>query len=401
MDKLTFLALFTFAIGILTSVTIPAGLHIFGSISGIYYLSKRKHLIKGLPLSAYALLLFCLSWIISTLVNFSSINAFGKSFGSIKYWLFSIVFMFPLAAYFKQDRTKQIRLLLNILLSTIILSLVVGILRSKFHFDPVKFQSKWFHPRLGGFYEFMRYAYNVQFWLIIMSGLLLFREQLKKYFSLPLLLVALASGWIGLILSETRGALLATLAGLLVLLLIKNKKMGIYFGAALIALLVASLAIVFSGGSEKIRILEKYNSSSNTIRVSQFQAAIAATRENPILGLGPNQFRFNVEDIKKRYELQHQDYIGQHAHNIYLEVMANFGMVGITLFLAWLFLWGKELISGQNMILKALLLPCFVAILVSGMVEYLFNSTGSFTIFLFYSISGANYLLKRESSYNI
>lgn len=385
---LTFLALMAFALGIQTSVSIPAGLHIFGFIASAIILLGQKPRLEAVPKSFWFLALFIISWIISGVINFENLVDMKDAWGDLKYWIFGLIFTFPLSVYISNNQSRKTKFLIQCLLITVILALFVGFVKLRFGYDLAKFQFRDdIHPRLGGFYGYMRYAYNLQYLIVAMTGLIVYRHQFSDIFSKPLILLALTSGWIGLIFSQTRGALIATITGILTITFFKNKKLGLKFSAFFFILLIIGLGVVFTGGSQRIRILEKYNSLSNTVRLSQFQSAVEAFRENPLWGLGPNQFRHQVRDIKIRHYIQHQEYFGQHAHNIYLEIMANLGIIGLISFLLWIGSWIIEEYKSSSLFSKAFALPLIITCLVAGTVEYVFNSTGAFTLLLVYSLS--------------
>lgn len=395
MKILTFLSILTFSIGIQTSVSIPAGMHILGFLPAAYFIFKSRASQLDISQSFMFLFSFILIWFTSGLTHLPQIIDPKDAFGDLKYWIFGLIFPFALVNFFSTDQTKKIRLLINTLLLTIIVAAIVGIIRVKFGFDPVKFKYKEFHERAGGFYGYMRYAYNLQYLIVAMTSFIIYRKSLKQYFSTSLLYVAYAFGWMGLLFSQTRGALLATLLGTIVVLFFKNKRLGLKIFAASLVLGAISLGIVFTGGSEKIRILEKHNSSSNTVRLSQFSAAFEAFKENPLLGLGPGQFRHQVRDIKIRHNLPHQEYYGQHAHNIYLEMLANLGILGLLGFLLWIFSWFWEEWKTNDLWSRGFSIPLILTCLSSGLVEYVFNSTGSFTVFFIYSLSLTRRFLKQ------
>jgi O-antigen ligase len=394
MNTFTLIALFCFAIGIHSSVSIPAGMHLFGFISGLYYAIKDKSIWKRLPLSSWALVVFIAVFLASGIINFSQMSETSKSLGSVKYWLFGILFIFSILHFPIPEKTKHIRIMVNLLLVSVILAGIIGIIRSKWQIDPLSFKSRSYHERNGGFYGYMRYAYNLQFLLIFMTSLLFLKEKLKDFFNSKILITAYVIGWIGMFASQTRGALLGTIFGILVLVFLINKKIGLILGGGILIILLGALAVIFNGGSQKIRVLERFNSSSNTMRLSQYHSALYAFKEKPFFGHGPLQLRHEVQRIKASNNLEHKEYVGQHAHNIFLEHLADYGVIGLLFFTLWLILWGTELFTSSWMN-KFIILPCYAAIWISGQVEYLFNSTGSFTIMLLYSISIASYLREK------
>ena len=221
-----------------------------------------------MPTSFWALLSFVGVFCLSTILNLTHLQETGKSLGSIKYWIFALLFIIPLYQWGLENRDKSLRRLINLLLISVSVAAVIGIIRSEFQFDLLSFKTRPYHPRTGGFYGYMRYAYNLQFLLLCMFGLMIYRKELQKYYSLPILVLAYTLGWLGLIMSETRGALLGLIAGSVTMIYLKSKRMGLMLGAVAITGVALALLVILSGGSERFRILEKYNSSSNTVSTS-------------------------------------------------------------------------------------------------------------------------------------
>ena len=133
---------------------------------------------------------------------------------------------------------------------------------------------------------------------------------------------------------------------------------------------------------------------SNTVRMSQFYSAAMAIKDNPVLGLGPDQFSYNVPRIKKEYDIWAKDYSG-HAHNIFLEHGANYGVLGIILLFGFLLVWFIEMVSMKSAFGWAIA-SYIMAFTAAGQVELLFDNTNSHIMFFIYSLSQA-FKLKEKS----
>ena len=98
------------------------------------------------------------------------------------------------------------------------------------------------------------------------------------------------------------------------------------------------------------------------------------------LPLGPN-----MRDIKLRHGVRTPDGIA-HSHNIFLEIGASVGFLGLMSCIGWLGFWISELIAKGGLSLK-LGLPFVVAMVAGGQFEYVLDANNSIMIFTIYGIS--------------
>jgi O-antigen ligase len=189
--------------------------------------------------------------------------------------------------------------------------------------------------------------------------LIIWRHNLSRI----LLLIGVGAALMALFLSGTRGAMLGLLfAGLVLSMLTSRwhwKK----------AAIIATLTLMAFGGiassawlQQKMRIVEfrvdiarfaqgDANTSSG-IRLTLWQSAWQAFEENPAVGLGSGQFSSYLKHLveQKRAPV----FVGEfgHAHNQYLETLANNGLLGLAALLismlgsGWMFL--RRCALGQN-----------------------------------------------------
>jgi O-antigen ligase len=198
----------------------------------------------------------------------------------------------------------------------------------------------------------------------------------------------------GLYFSFSRGAMLGLLASLPVLVFFQKRQyFKLVLGGAAIA--IGSMVLIsITGGFEGNRFFKSFYSETNIKRFSMYQASLYAFIENPLVGLGSVQFSENVSEIKERYGLPFRDF-HQHAHNVFLEILADFGTLGFLLFMGWLIAWIFEL-KAINDKWSRLLYPFLVCFIVSGQFEYLFDSNNTYLIFTIYAFSQAHILIQRN-----
>lgn len=379
-------AMIFLALGWMTSPTVVSLYHIVIFIPALLLFKEGPKL--KLPNSAKVLLILTGWGLVSTLVNISTIIKPNKSFQELKYYLFGVLLIYPLRYFFKHATQKQIRILLNILFITIIAAFFVGISKAWFSFDPVKMQTGEFHNRSGGFTNYMRYGYASAFLFLFSLAAFFNREKLKAVLNPYLFYSAFVLNLLAVGTSQTRGGLLALMVGIPVLLYKyypRLVKVCAGFGVVFVGVV---LYISFASNS-KHRFLD-INDGSNYTRMSQFYTAVMVIKDNPVFGLGADQFSYNVTEYKKKYDIWRKKYSG-HAHNIFLEHGANYGVLGALLLAAFLLFWLFEMYKAGTPFAWAIA-SYICAFTVSGQVELLFDVMNSHLLFFVYSLSLCNSL---------
>lgn len=404
--KLTYISYFFVALGVFVSVTIPAGFHILAFIPFLimtYHYFKAGH---KLPVSAWALLVYALWGYLTSIVNFSTLANPMRSFGKEKYELFAIM-MIPAMFYMKEYMiAERWRKILNVFFFTIVAAAIYGITKSQLRFDLFKMSmvAKDFSARNMGFTEIMRYGYGTGFVISMMLAIIPFMKNKIPVINRKWFWSALIAAILGVYFAKTRGAILGVFISLPVIIWFFNKKIAsvmALIGAIGIGVIIYQVSL---GGETDNRLLSKLGSNSNLKRLSQYETSYKTFLDKPIIGHGVNQFSSLCPEKKKKFGIFYPKYCHQypilkcnfdsrpaycgHSHNIFLENMANRGIVGTLLFILFLILWSIELWRRQDMItvVYAALLVNFVA---ASQFEYTLNANNSFMIFFFYGISFA------------
>jgi O-antigen ligase len=376
-------ALICLVLGLLTSPTIVAGFQILMLIPALITLFKSND--RKLPISSY-LLLAVGSWgLISATYNFGNLHSISKSYREATYYFYGVLFIFPLRYFFEKCQAKHVRLLLNILVFTIVVAFFVGITKSWFKFDIVKFKAvPDHHNRSGGFLNYMRYGYGSAMLALLGIGLLFNKEKIKEYVNIKVLITGVVFCLMAIGTSQTRGALLGLVIGLPFLLLRFRPKL--FKILSIIAAFFICVVAYFSFVSKATdyRFLN-INDGSNSARVTQWLSAFRAAQDNPVFGLGPDEFSYHAIEYKIKYNIGVQ-YYGAHAHNILLEHAANIGIVGVSFLILFFIFWFKEMISLKNDF-GWVIASYILAFLSSGQVENLFDVVNSNIIFFVYSYS--------------
>ena len=370
-------------LGLTSSPTLVSGYHIFIFIPTLL-LFKNGLKIK-IDKSSWALIALVIWGIVATLYNQEDIQKPFKAYQDLKYYFFGVFCIGTLTYFYTLASKKQIRFLLNLLLFAIVVGFFVGIARSKYGFDPVKWAhvGDKYHSRVGGFTNYMRYGYSSALMFVLGVGAVFNYKKLRDYISLKWLTIFLTFNVLAVIFSETRGALLVIVSGIS-FLLIKYKPL---IGKSLVAIgvvLVLTIGIISYTKSSSNRYLN-INDNSNNIRMSQFYSAYKSILDCPVFGLGADQFSYNVKDIKLKHDIWAKDYSG-HSHNIFLEHAANYGLPGLLCFLLFLIFWFVELIKNKSD-LSWVIASYLVAFVIGGQVELLFDVINSHLLFFMYSFS--------------
>jgi O-antigen ligase len=364
-------SLMTLAIGLLTSITLLALSHILMIVPAIYFL--RKSNFRNFPKSAWALLSMIVLIVLSIVTN-QDISIQGYSaILKTKYFIFGFISIAPLAWYFKKCDDKKITWLLYMFCIAASVATIAGLIGLYTGTNPILMKAA--HPsRNGGLFGMlMNYAHNLTYFLIIIVGILIYREKLKKFININFVIAVFIINSIGLYFTYTRGAWLGFLVAIPFYFYKEHKKIfiGIFAG-----LLITGIAAYYVAGANVIR------PQSEVERISQWQAAVKAFQERPILGFGYLNFEHHSGLIKQRYNLPAKNFVS-HAHSNFFEMLADTGIVGLTSFILWICLWFKEMNNRDDVVSK-IGLAFIIVFIVGGLTQ----STISLGINLFFIIGG-------------
>ena len=384
MIKLTTAALFFLAAGIFTSVTILSAYQILFAIPLIWftYLAIKEKNFK-LPTSAWFLLAFAAVAVISLVINIDLVPKPSKNFGRVKYFLFGACGIFVMRAWLKEASDKSKKILLNTFFLSIVAAGIYMIYQSSITTN----------DRVSGFTNTMRYGYGTAMILLPILSAILQKDGINKWFNWKFAAIALLLGFIGMYLTETRGALLGFLVGLPFVFYFWKPKLGLVVGTILIVV-GSSLAFNYFFSNETNttantnRLLMNKNNKSDKIRKSQWTAAIIATKEKPAFGYGLSNYHSQLKRIKHQYDLPEKHYDDAHSHNLFLEVMSGTGLIGFFLFLGWIITWAFESFR-SNSLIRSLIVPLGVAFVVSSQFEVTFDSNNASMIFFVYALGSS------------
>lgn len=242
------------------------------------------------------------------------------------------------------------------------------------------------HPgRACGLYGMtMSYSYGMSLFMVLMTGLILYRDKIPFQINSWFLYGTYALNLWGLYESGARGAWIGLLGAIPFFFFKRDKKMFLISGLLGVLLL---LAISFFTNRGREMFFER--KVSNNGRVYFYQAAYRAFLEKPVFGYGYRNFEPNVPKIKKRYNIKRPDF-GGHAHNNLLEHLASTGIIGFMCLLLWKCYWVVESYRREDFIGK-ISLPFAVSFIGSGLVQYTFgDGENLFLILSFWALGCAS-----------
>lgn len=127
-------------------------------------------------------------------------------------------------------------------------------------------------------------------------------------------------------------------------------KLAIVFAAIVVAPVVLNLFSIFDEKSDMpvvSRITNRADTtSSNSFRILMINLAGEMLADNPIVGIGADNFGFQANHYRKKFARENpddpslkeaEDNIPERAHNEYLQIAAELGVIGLGIFLWFLF----------------------------------------------------------------
>jgi O-antigen ligase len=371
LSPMIYASLMVLALGLVTSTTLLSLTHILMIIPALYFITKADY--KTFSKSAWLLLALAVVIILSVVVNQDiAVKGYKPMFKS-KYFLFGFISIAPLTWYFKNYfNEKKISYLLYALCIATTVATISGLIGMQTGYNPLLGKLVEQTRNSGLFGMLMNYAHNLSYFQIIIFGLLLYRDQIKKYININFLFIVFLINLFGLYMTFTRGAWLGFLAGIPFYFFKKNKK---WFLGAVVLIVLTGFIAYFAAGKSMYR--KDYDAS----RIGQWQASVAAFKERPVFGYGYLNFEEHAVEIKHRYDLLVPDFRG-HAHNNFFEILASTGLLGLICFVGWLWFWFKEMLD-RNDVISNMGLPFIIVFVVGGLTQ----STISLGINLFFIMS--------------
>jgi O-antigen ligase len=328
-------------------------------------LDRSPDAIRVLTLG-FPILLFSMVSLISALnsINRSqALHGFWGDFEALMAWV-----IFCGAFVFTSDRMKTLRFCLVALISGVAAGGAVGVYRMIFDNAPVLGMMN-----LGDKNSTAQFLSAV-FLLFLAIGTIRSRVGV----SLPFLISSLVLTAGLLVLCHSRSFLISVpVASFAILLLARKwKTLGI-MGAAM-----GSTAFFLALNSglrwEMTSVIHPARDESFTSRYLTWQGALRMFHVHPLLGIGPDTFQ--LKNIHRIYRLP--DY-ASHGHNIFFNLLGEYGLLGVLSFLLLLVLWLAMVLRGKvtesnGLFLRALTVGFILNLLLAGLAHPMWG--GSFSL---------------------
>lgn len=177
----------------------------------------------------------------------------------------------------------------------------------------------------------------------------------------------------------SRGAWIGmAVATLLLMILFRSWKM---FLATLALAIVAALLLPPEIGLERLKSIFILKHQWNVERLNVWQASFDMIKDHPLFGIGLNNFQFYYMAYQPAGGIE----IFRHAHNTFIHTAVEHGIIGVSLFTAFVAAVAVRVLTRKNfcahIILAKSIVIGIVALLTFGIVEYNFNNEGQIILF--------------------
>src|SRR5690554_810098 len=169
---------------------------------------------------------------------------------------------------------------------------------------------------------------------LLITGLLLFGKNHNKL-NLAVKLFSFLVLVSGLFFTYSRGAWVGFAAGFLWLtgIAVARKKQKI-LPVVLIFLLCFGLFTTNPDFSKRLQSIFSLSTGTNIQRIVIWQTALDMAAVSPVTGMGLNMFRYHFSEMNRDSSIIRSNQ--PHAHNNFLQLLAELGMVGVTVFIIML-----------------------------------------------------------------
>ena len=356
------------------ALDITTGL-IYGTVLvAIYDRFKNKRIYKSLGKHCY---LFLLWTIIAGLSVGRSLNV-SASFYNYQVLITQYLGVYFLGYFYIDDKEKLKKLFYSFLSATIIVSVYgifqyvhgISLLERMEWIDVEQFPelktrvfSTLSNPNLLATYLCMSVCLNIG---MILNKPSKSTEKIYLYFSLFLALTCL-------LFTFSRGAWLALGVVILLLGMLINKRIIYVF------IILTAISSLFMQDLIWARIFSAFNptDTSSSLRIAFWESTIAMIIDNPLLGIGWASYQYTYPNYD--FFINDSSVIIYHAHNMYLNMLAEIGILGGIVYLAAFFylikiLYKKYTVLSRDNGYFLSVISCTFVLLLIGITDYpLFN----------------------------
>lgn len=208
-----------------------------------------------------------------------------------------------------------------------------------------------------GFHHTNAYSYSAMVAFLLCIGSI--RFGLFKFSELKVSTILSFIAWIG---GTSTASYIACLAGLI--LLYSSNKYGFNIPNAIFVIVLCMLLYIFAGDIVYSFIKAGHSDAemqSGTGRNIIWEASFMSFQDNPILGSG---FVIGERELGPKYGF---DFHQLSAHNSFLSVLVNTGLIGFFFFIRLLYKWGIILFqNSRRNVLSTILFPIYISIVINS-----------------------------------
>lgn len=229
-------------------------------------------------------------------------------------------------------------------------------------------------------------------------------------------------GWLTIIFSLSRTPFIAGLFGIIIFAAIiffykknaiSNPKAAIFIAAFLLITLVSQINFSANPNQTTLKRLsgDEHSQMSSRVRLLIWGTALESFKQNPLFGIGAENFSTDYETARKYYSQNnpadnnlalYEEILPERVHNEFLQILAELGIVGISIFIWFLFGILRLAFSALNKRISFLTIASFAGIcafLLSSMASsYSFRVPANGVCFFFVLAVFAGSVLKFQTS---
>lgn len=292
----------------------------------IIKLKSKKITFVSIPFNNSIWLLF-----LAILISFIGTKDIHNSLEGLEDYLIIILLFYTVVNNVKD--LKIVKKMFSFGLISIILSSLYGLFYQYLYQGVSRIDSTFMALDFG--------ALLLMYSIFVMTYLFFYENSLKyNYLSASALILLLVT----LILNQSRGAWLGFAGGSLITFWLHKKRLIPVF---LIVLIVVVLLAPTAIQDRIMSITNLENNKSNSTRLGLWKSSLMIFKDNPINGVGINNFR---PAYKSGYEQPNVDHPFSHAHNTYLNFLSETGILGFAALLYLFFSILKYLYIGYEKI---------------------------------------------------
>lgn len=279
---------------------------------------------------------------------FSGNYLFRDAFNHL--WDYLPIVLLPI--FFQVSNVKKEKVIVTLLISSSVICLL-GIIQYLFPAIVYPFPKQLSEIVSGsrvffGFFHNQNPAASFFSLITIIAFSLLFFWDIGKKTKIALLIFS-GLTLTAVILTLSRNAFISVFMIFMIILFFKNRRWFVYG----ITIFIVSLIIILSFSnpvSNRLKTLTDNKYQNNSRRIEMWKIAVELFKEHPIVGIGKRNWEKVLTERKNNPQKwtfpSSIDVLG-HPHNIYLQLLAETGIIGLFLFLAF---WGNivRLLIGRN-----------------------------------------------------